>query len=253
MPEFPQLSRPPIVEAIIDIRFAVPDLFEIETLRPLAGRFHSDRLPHLEERKGGDATIEIRTGDGQVRVSNTDPVTARFVRSDYDGEKPATRTLLWSRDGIAVSHATPYRNWETVLHDAKEMFSEFVAAASPQKVTRVAARYLNKIPLPPQTIDLDDYFVGGPKVPENAPQSVFDFSHRVGIECGESMRAWLKMFMDGQNEPGPNSIILDIDVFVVTEIRPEWDLAVNILSRIRQMKNTLFFGTLKDKAVEKFL
>lgn len=134
MKNFPRLTNPPIVEAIIDIRFSVPDSFELEQLRPVAESFYSESLPHWEERKRGEANIEIRTDDGQVKVNSADPILAQFVRSDKDGDKKATQTLLWSRDSITVSHTPPYRSWDKIFEVAHGMFSEFVKITSPQKV-----------------------------------------------------------------------------------------------------------------------
>ena len=53
---------------------------------------------------------------------------------------------------------------------------------APSMITRVAARYINRVEIPLSIFgQFEDFFTGGPRVPKNVPQEVSDFLSRVVV------------------------------------------------------------------------
>src|SRR3546814_5784934 len=50
-------------------------------------------------------------------------------------------------DRLTISHVARYERWEDLVDDAAANFHSFIAAGKAMRVTRVAARFVNRIPM----------------------------------------------------------------------------------------------------------
>jgi uncharacterized protein (TIGR04255 family) len=245
------LRKPPIVEALIDIRFNVPETTKLADLRAVCEFFVAE-FPSFEERNTGSAKIELRGAEG-IKIESTPPEISHFVRTNGTASSLATRSIAIQRDGITVSHANNYGGWDELIALTYRLFEQFVQVANPIATIRLGARYINKIELPHTSFDLDHYFVCGPKIPPSVPQTVFEFYHRTGIVAEPpSLKAWVNQYLVKIGAEISPSVILDIDVFQSERYAPIWNDIAQPSEKIHDLKNRLFFGSLTDLALDAY-
>jgi uncharacterized protein (TIGR04255 family) len=173
------LRNPPIVEALVDIRFNVQETTKLSDLRAVC-EFFAAEFPCFEERSVGSAKIEFRGTEG-IKVDTPPPEVSHFVRNNGTANSLATRSIAIQRDGITVSHINNYGGWDDLIALTSRLFEQFVQIAKPIATIRLGARYINKIEVPLTAIDFDHYFTCGPKLPQSVPQVVFEFHYRTGV------------------------------------------------------------------------
>jgi uncharacterized protein (TIGR04255 family) len=245
------LRKPPIVEAVIDIRFNVPETTKLTDLRAVC-EFFAAELPSFEERNTGSAKIELRGAEG-IKIESTPPEISHFVRTNRTASSPATRSIAIQRDGITVSHANNYGGWDELITLTCCLFEQFVQVANPIATIRLGTRYINKIELPDTTVDLDSYFICGPKIPPKVPQRVFEFYHRTGIVAEPpSLKAWINQYTVKIGDDISPFVILDIDVFQSERYAPIWNDIAQPSEKIHDLKNRLFFGSLTDFTLDAY-
>src|SRR3546814_17124898 len=62
-------------------------------------------------------------------------------------ELDGSRIVQIREDRLTISHVARYERWEDLVDDAAANFHSFIAAGKPMRVTRVAARFVNRIPM----------------------------------------------------------------------------------------------------------
>src|SRR3546814_1500171 len=77
-------------------------------------------------------------------------------------------------DRLTISHVARYERWEDLVDDAAANFHSFIAAGKPMRVTRVAARFVNRIPMHLGTFG-DLLAIPPQLLPELADARVTDF------------------------------------------------------------------------------
>lgn len=243
-----QLRSPPIIEALIDLQYAVPDETTVEALDNVASalRRNGDTLKTLHERTVALGTDED-TGLGTIKSDNK-RLDGFIIRSQHE-----TQVVQLRRTSVTVSQVSRYRGWDTLEALARSVHEAFCLVAHPTVVTRVATRYINRIQLPGGHIDLDDYFTCGPRVPEGAPQTVAAFEHRTQL-IDETTMTMAVVVLASENESSVTaSFLLDIEAFKTASHAPEFDALLATLGNVREVKNRTFFGSLQDRALEAYL
>lgn len=242
------LRLPPIVEALIDVRFDVSDQFELKLLEPLAEELKA-RHGVLELRSAFEARFDLDGAQQKFDISNTDVHLSAFLIRD----QPATRVFQLRRNGITVSHVSRYQGWEALSSDAKTLFEQYVSVANPKAATRVATRYINRIQLPEQTLDLDDYFTCGPKVPPGAPEGVFSFHNRTVLIDERKIFTVVQLATASGVQGKSGGVTLDVDCFTSTTVDPNLSKVSPLLEQLRELKNLTFFGSVHELALEPYV
>jgi uncharacterized protein (TIGR04255 family) len=160
--------RPPIVEAVIDLRLAaaVTGTQLLDVLQERLGKIYAGAPMHQQHH-----VVQVQTREDQVQAS-TQPANRITLLRTGDGLR-----LLGCGDGILSVHAlAPYPGWENFLEQAKE-----AVACLPSYVRRAGARnlsvrYIDRILLPGAGSGLGDYLTIVPSPPEHMPQVLQGFN-----------------------------------------------------------------------------
>ena len=123
--------------------------------------------------------------------------------------------------------------------------------AQPQAVGRIGLRFINRIPIDSDQ-EIGKFIVPAPSMPSGIPLHLVNFMHRDMLNVpGYNYAIDLIKTLQSPNGTPP-SIILDIDVF--TTDKPELDdnLLKLRLSEMRQVKNSVFFGSVSEQALRFF-
>ena len=235
-------DKAPITEALLDIRASPPEDFDLEDLReftaPLGDRYPTRRLQSQFE-------TEICEDQGQAEPS----VVTRHAVRGYSFFNPSQdRVVQARRDGFSFSKLHPYDTWDELRKEAREIWTLYRAAARPTSVHRLAVRYINRIPLPAEPVQLQEWFNLHPEIPEQlGPMEEFLVRTVVRHPANPVYRAILTL---ATQPPAPGrlaAVMLDIHVFTVVDVDPASDLIWDMLEDLRVFKNDVFFGTITPK------
>jgi uncharacterized protein (TIGR04255 family) len=117
---------------------------------------------------------------------------------------------------LAVNHLKPYSSWPEFLPLIKKGFEAYCDVVDSKSIHRVSLRYINRIEVAGQSIELEDYFKFRPFVGPSLPQDFGPFI--VGIQVPyEDSRDVLKLLLTSASAETPDTaaVILDLDYFLV--------------------------------------
>jgi len=198
--------NPPVVEAVCEFRYepsvpwdmAIPGLV-YEKIR--------DRFPIRRQAKAFEVSVGAGPGGIGQQVLTTDRV--QFLREDEKALIQLGPNLL------AVNHLRPYPTWQEFLLLIREGFDAYLDVANPKGIQRVGLRYINRVEIPSQRIQLEDYFEFRPFVGPNLPQDFGPFI--VGVQVPyEDSRDMLRLQLANAATETPNTVavMLDLDYFL---------------------------------------
>jgi uncharacterized protein (TIGR04255 family) len=166
-----------------------------------------DGFPKRRQEKIYETSIAAGPeGIGQ-QVLTTDRM--QFLREDEKALIQVGPNLL------AVNHLRPYPTWQEFFPLIRQGFEAYLAAANPQGIQRIGLRYINRIEIPGERVELEDYFEFRPFVGAKLPQDYGPFI--VGIQIPfENSRDMLRLQLASATTENPNTIavVLDLDYFL---------------------------------------
>lgn len=249
MADYPHLDHAPAVEAAVEFRVGmagpVPESAYATFRDGLVAQYPSAQnirfvMPsvHIE------SATEIRT-----EVANS-LVGIRLVTADR-------KVIVQAKsDGLTVSRLSPYGTWEELIGLVQDLWSRYVQVFKPVAVVRLGARYINRIPLGAEPVDLDTIMTAGPKVPAGLPQTVDQFLTRIVVPI-ERLGAMVSITQTMERTVAPSgalasSILMDIDAFREGEHAVDSPALWETLNRLREAKNMAFFESLHRSTWERF-
>lgn len=242
------LPNAPIKEGLIDFRVVKRADLELSALELLVARLEPDYL-----KKGPIVELEANLsvsaeGEGSAKTSSR----ALGIRFHSRDEKYVAQFQL---EGFTLSRLAPYETWDKLLAEAQRLWVLYVQCVAPGNVRRVATRFINNLQLPMQQgEEFESFLAAPPKIPRALPQRMAAFLQRVVIHDAESdILANLAQVL----QPGVSTervpVILDIDVYCLTDLVPSSDELWTRLEQLRAFKNRAFFESLTERAVELYL
>jgi uncharacterized protein (TIGR04255 family) len=245
MSEFPHLKNAPIREALVDIRVRSSPEVTIDTLQAVYQAIESD-YPSAEPIRirefGFFATLE------QMQTTTVDhgQVGIRCTSNDK------TKVVQLRKDGFTYSQLKPYKNWPDMTQEARRIWEKYESGLRIEAITRIATRFINVLPLPLAGQDLGEYFFSPPTLPEGISQPITSFLSRIVFLAQEQDAT---VIFTQAMEPSPDRhvpVVLDIDVYC-ERTDGVWEKDVwQVLDTLRDVKNGVFFSSVKPKAFEFF-
>lgn len=240
------LAKAPIAEAIIDFRVKLPSGYNVTNLLSLQKKLRKG-YPQVEERRAFEGGLRVK--DKQVEQIFTDRGLQGYILKSSDGKDVAQ----FKQDGFTFSRLSPYTNWETVSAEAKRLWELYAKATTPELITRLATRYINRMDLPLPMNDFSQYLTTPPTIPESLPQGISHFLTRLTILDPEpDMVAHVTQALEKSSKPDHVAIILDIDVFKQMDLGfPESDIWPTF-EKLHDFKNRIFFDNIQEKTARLF-
>lgn len=230
----------PIAEAVLDIRVNQTQISNIESIQKLKEKELKD-YPILNKRINFEGKIELNVQEDNI-LSNTASNIIGYVFSNEDNN----RKVQVRTDGFTCNMLAPYTNWNNFFELAKEYWKVYKDFAKPDVVTRIALRYINRIELPLNNLNFEDYLTSVPKIPNCLPQKFGRYFLQMQVPCIENhIYSTISQTFE---PPKTNYIpfIIDIDVFD-TKIVSSGDLKLEDFEKLRKFKNEIFEDLITDK------
>ena len=190
------LNRPPIVEALVDLRASVPG--DPKMFNALADEL-KDEFPGNEQRRDFEAKIEIR--DGKLVLPRVDSSAFGGIRV---ANADQTLYVQFRPDGFTLNNMKVYMGGDQFIDKALTLWELLVEHTRPEIVSRVALRYVNRLELPLKSGDeFAQYLTSSPELPEGRRnQSVSFFPASWDTMRNERRRRW--WYSNSRNNRGGN-------------------------------------------------
>ena len=244
-----KLANPPIMEAVLDLDCDLQPTMAIESiLEPAKERYDGDYpkfktryLLEHEFRADGDAPPQTSTRRGIQGYM--------FLQKD---EKQLVQVRV---QGFSFNRLAPYSSLDDYYSEIQRTWSLFVELAKPVQVTSIRLRYINRIPvaLSGGLLELDEYLKLGPRLPNEERLTLTGFLNQylaVEKDTGYEVKAILT---SQKPEGGELPIILDITAATGASVAPtDWDRILATIESLRNLKNEVFYNTLREKCLQLF-
>jgi uncharacterized protein (TIGR04255 family) len=238
--EFPHLARAPITEALLDVQVepnpaASVDAISAAFRRRLGGAFPEEkpiRQMHAQLTFGGEA------GDG-VAAAAQQTIGHIFWAADHK------RAVQARANGFSINHVGDYKDWDSIVGDARRYWTEYLASAAPIRVTRCAARFINRIEVPAGD-DLRRHLQTRPEIGDQLPSLMDEYFMRVVLSFSHCRAVITQATIpDAVSGSGRRSLLLDIDAFAETSLAPDGAEIWAEFEALRIAKNRCFFQSLQ--------
>jgi uncharacterized protein (TIGR04255 family) len=238
----PQYKRPPIVEAVIEIRLDQP--LSRDEVNELLKRLRPDYAfsePHIAI----DVEVDVagRRTDFKEKSSGY-----RLASSDQ------ADVLLVAATHISFSRLAPYLGWDALRVRAEGHWLTWKRVVGYRKIKRIGVRYINRIDIPApagEMIRVENYLRVYPETGRN--EKLASYAMQLSGPLGDD-NCWLVINTGLVPSPllGYLSLMLDIDVSRDGEV-PQRDAELwTLIDRMRMHKNNVFEASVTDRARELF-
>ena len=237
------LNRPPIVEALVDLRASVPG--DPKMFKALADAL-KDEFPTRQDRRDIKAKMEVKDGKlvpsdvhsqvfGGVRIANADQ----------------TIYVQFRPDGFTLNNMKIYVGGDQLIEKSLTLWELLVERTKPEIVSRVALRYINRLELPLiEGAEFNRYLTSPPELPEGGPQLISEFLSRiVGHDEQRQATAVVIQQLKKQQAGPPITITVDVNVFQTGDFPVDSTALREVLDSLRMLKNETFFSLLTDETV----
>jgi len=244
--KYPTLKNAPIHEAIFDIRTQLPQNIMLKDLDLFYDLdIVKKRFPNKKERVLFQSGFQVIEGKPVVTAPSGGP-------DGYLCESPEEKKIVQARlDGFTFNKLKPYKNWKTFFTEARELWDLYQSIARPEKVTRIALRYINRIEIPLPIKDFKEYILTVPEIAPTLPQGLAHYFMRllipnVKIKATATVTETMEMINSGQTL----AMIFDIDVWKEADYLPDSTNYWRDFQKLRDFKNQIFFESITNKTKE---
>jgi uncharacterized protein (TIGR04255 family) len=235
-----RFANPPIKEALIDIRAALPQDLNLEVLAQCHERI-IDEYPVRKTIRYGEFGIEFKDNKMHQIPPEHSIIGYRFESSDK------SRIVQFRTNGFTFSKMEPYESWEDMRNNAQELWALYVDVASPAEIIRVATRYINILRIPIPGMEFEDYLTASPRVPKGLPQTLSSFLSRITVPNETISAAAIITQALEKPEEDCVPVVLDIDVFSSQSFDVKGNSHWDMLEQLRDFKNDAFFSSITKK------
>lgn len=231
--------RPPITEAVIDIRIAhtVNDVEQKKVVEHLKRNY-----PHFLPMQAINLSIDATGSQFGIQQN------MQGYRLSSDDQ---TDVALVMPQGIATARLAPYLGWPALFDRAREAWNVWRQETPRHPVSRIGIRYINRIDVPVKdrpVIEVENFLTLYPRVPPGSVRPMFGYVMEVGGPAAS--RNWTATIRSARvlQPPIPNhmSLLLDIDVFRTDEIPQRDDSLWDLIDKARDIKNGIFESCITD-------
>ncbi len=243
--KFDQLARPPIVEAVVQINGQVQRPWEEEALvREVTREF-----PEFTQRQA--LTAFAMTFNFPVGPKPPEAQSGGGLETGFNGLRLTTADGKWiaqiTRDFVALSRLAPFERWEEFRDRAMRLWEFHAAVGGVEQVVRVASRFINRVDVPVDGLDVGAYFRGFAPAPGEF--GVAGFLHQT-LLCAPSLPYFVTVIRTHQpSAEGATTLplILDLEAFCSEPSSAQASIIQERLADLRWIKNKVFFATVTEK------
>jgi uncharacterized protein (TIGR04255 family) len=232
--------RPPIVEAVIELRFV--EALSKDSIAKIVRRF-GKAYPYSDQETGLNVHVDV-----EKKSATTESNWIGTKLSSLD----RTECTIVRQQGFSVSQLAPYAGWDKFRDRAKHDWQIAEKSIGRCSISRIGVRYINRLDIPgdhEQSIRIEDYLHVFPTLPELDWLPISGYVMQVNRPLASD---GCMITINSGTVPSPlvgyTSLTLDIDIYVEKDIPTKEDDLWQMIDRIRNHKNRLFEACITDQA-----
>lgn len=248
MQNWPELSKPPVQEAILDFRFRLPSNIKDENLESFCNAISAE-FPHKNSRFTINLTGQIAP-PASKDAPQPDLKTTRFQDGFMLSSADKKTVLQFASSFFSFHIIEPYRNWPTLINEGKRLWEIFTKHIPDITVVNISLRYLNRIELQEEQLaeGFNKYFNLMPIIPVGLPTILNNFFMQLSIPDESNELVSIINFTYEPPNNNINKFMLDISVMLSNAANINcldtqiWEK----VSKLRDFKNQIFFSSITD-------
>jgi uncharacterized protein (TIGR04255 family) len=232
--------HPPIVEAVIELRFA--EAMSKDIVSKVVRKF-GKTYPFTDAEEGLNVQVDVAK---QSATTSPEWSGTRLSSSDR-----ADITIIRTQSFV-VSRLAPYSGWEQFQERAKRDWSIAGAAIGRKIINRVGVRYINRLDIPggaEQEVQIEDYLQVSLFLPKLDWLPISGYAIQVNRALAEG---GYMITINSGTVPSPlvghRSLALDIDLYIERDIPSKEDELWELIDSMRNHKNRVFEACITDQA-----
>lgn len=237
----PPYDAPPIIEAVVQFRYAEPVSKALQT--KLLKRLKRDYVNELEL-QAVEANVDFANqqaafvAEPQLRLSSQDETNVVIVHPT---------TLTWSR-------LAPYQGWEALRERVRHDVEIAHGVTGLRKIVQLGVRYINRIDIPISGLitRYEDYLTINLSLPD-----IWDGISNYGwrfekLDRELGLLSIVQSAVIAPEIPNHAAFLLDIDIVRQQDIPIKIDDIFILLEKMRDLKNEIFELSITDTARASF-
>jgi uncharacterized protein (TIGR04255 family) len=247
MKESRNYKRPPITEAVIELKFSHP--IDGDSVNKTQNLFSKD-FPII--RLLSKINVQVVVADTQTSSITHEPFGYRMMDNVDSAD-----IISITNDAIAYSRLAPYNGWALFSTAALGAIDSFRDEIGFVQLNRIGLRYINRIdipvPSPDAIVRLENYLTIQPQYPEDSfpPLRGFTMQTVFGLEKNAAL-ATLTVASVPSPLPLHMGIILDIDIGRGQNLPKSKNGMRDVLNIMHDEKNSVFESCVTEATRELF-
>ncbi len=242
------LTRPPIREAIIEVKADVPDLARLTRFRDAL----SDRFPNSRPFRLASLAFQVPDDASNDASESGQQIGWRCESAD------GAEVVLLRTDGFSVARLSAYPGWEEFSERFLSLWEAFRAQVEPPEIDGVGLRYINDLRLPlSESFDFDQWLTSAPRPPAGLPPALVDFTVQMTVPTtadGTTVQVTQSTDSAARSEDAL-PVVVDIDVIAERREPVDGNLSESLLATLKEMrdiKNQVFFGLITESLADTY-
>jgi uncharacterized protein (TIGR04255 family) len=211
MEQIRHYSRSPIVEARIDIKVQHSPEMEVANLIQMATAIESEY--DIREQLGnlqGNITVDSANNTLLSSSISNNPVGYSFASNN---KQSAIQARL---NGFTFSHFMPYPGWDIFRETAFNIWNIYRQVTNPIRIASLAVRYVNRIDIPSEKVELKDYFRTVPEISPDLPEALATYMMYLQIPI-EEINATINITQTRIPSPSADIVSIALDINIINE------------------------------------
>jgi uncharacterized protein (TIGR04255 family) len=228
---------PPLLEANCEFRFDASSDWDLtmpgQIYAQLAGR-----LPEKEQAQSVDSSIGVGTGGVQQTLQTQERLK---ISSEPDGE-----VVLVGAHYVLVTKLRPYNTWDEYLPLILEAYEAYVGIAAPRGLHRMGLRYVNRLEIPANPAELEDFLDYYPFTGPGLPPAMDSFLVGATFPQGDSDSIKVQLASAYVVQPEISPVLLDLDYAMQVPGAVALDEVRDWLETAHERLEGIFEGIVKE-------
>jgi len=238
-------ARAPITEAIIELRVQPVASFTPSSCKSVFTSVQEE-FPESKELLLMRAAI---SGGLQVGASATQTLAGYTFVSKERGQ-----IVTAFPEKFSFSQLPPYDRWEVFCPMARRLWGIFREQTKPEKVLRIATRFVNRIEIPMPIADIAEYFRTAPIISPEMPQTLAGYFMQLQLPQSDLVcMVTLNQALLASEDAGIAPFMLDMLDIDISDERAQIQSDESVWDRLetfRWRKNQIFEACITDRVRE---
>jgi uncharacterized protein (TIGR04255 family) len=176
-------ENPPVVEALCELNFEPGQPWD-GALPGLVYNEIKERFPKRRQHQMVQFGIKLQGGEPSS-MPLPQPTPEIFARLQFLSEDERTLIQI-APDVLTINKLRPYSSWNELKPLIFYAIENYKRAAKPKAIRTIGLRYLNRIEIPSDEVDIEEYLLATPRIPAPLPQRLNVWLQRSEIPLDNS-------------------------------------------------------------------